>query len=722
MPRTLIVANRLPVTVRLRDGLPQLVKSTGGLASGMRTVHAAKESLWIGWPDDLSRLSDAQHAALKPKFTDRRLIPVALSSKEVEGFYQNFSNGVLWPLFHYQLDRTTLDSPHWETYRAVNKKFAETVTTVYEEGDQIWVHDYQLMLVPGMIRESIPQANIGFFLHIPFPASEVFRMLPWRRDLLKGVLGADLVGFHNFSYARYFSRAVQRILGMESRLNRISLPDREVQVRAFPMGIDAERFEKLATHAKTVTALDRILSGSGGRKIVLGVDRLDYTKGIPRRLLAFERLLERQPELVNKLRLIQVAVPSRGGAEPYRKFRRELEGIVGRINGRFGTPESAPIHYLHRSVTTHELIALYRSADVMLVTALRDGMNLVAKEFVASRIDNDGVLLLSEFAGASEELGEALQINPYDIEAVADRINEALSISTEERKARMRTLRQRVHARSTKRWAEAFLNALKHRSSAQVFKPAMLATSKGLVQRLKAISNPVLLLDYDGTLVPIKSVPELARPDSELLRLLKLVATAMEVHIVSGRSRENLSDWLGELPLSLWAEHGASYRKSQKAIWTKTETPSWLPSVVTLLEEFADYTPGALVEKKGVSVAWHYRAADNEFGEQQAEELRRLLVDAVHGEQLDVMQGSKVIEVRPRGVHKGGVVEQVLLKAGDPKRIIAIGDDRTDEEMFAAVPAEGVTIHVGSSPSRATYRVADNVEVRKLLKALLATS
>jgi len=722
VPRTLIVANRLPVTVRLRDGSPQLVQSIGGLASGMRTVHKAKESLWIGWPDDLSRLNDAQHAALKLKLADRRLVPVALSSEEVEGFYQSFSNGVLWPLFHYQLDRTTLDSRHWETYRAVNKKFAETVATVYEEGDQIWVHDYQLMLVPEMIRRSIPQANIGFFLHIPFPASEVFRMLPWRRDLLEGVLGADLVGFHSFSYVRYFSRAVQRILSMESRLNRISLPDREVQIGAFPMGIDAERFEKLATHAKTVTALDRILSGSGGRKIVLGVDRLDYTKGIPRRLLAFERLLERQPELVNKLRLIQVAVPSRGGVEPYRKVRRELEEIVGRINGRFGTPESVPIHYLHRSVTTHELVALYRAADVMLVTALRDGMNLVAKEFIASRIDNDGVLLLSEFTGASEELGEALQINPYDIETVADRINEALSMSTEERKARMRTLRQRVHARSTKRWAEAFLNALKRRSSAQAFKPAMLATSKGLIQRLQEITNPVLLLDYDGTLVPIKSVPELAQPDSELLRLLKLVATAMEVHIVSGRSRENLSDWLGALPLSLWAEHGASYRESQKATWTKTETPSWLPRIVALLEEFADYTPGALVEEKGVSVAWHYRAADNEFGERQAEELKRLLVEVVPGEQLDVMQGSKVIEVRPHGVHKGGVVEQVLLKVGNPKRIIAIGDDRTDEEMFAAVPAEGVTIHVGSSPSCATYRVVDNVEVRKLLKGLLVTS
>jgi trehalose 6-phosphate synthase/phosphatase len=719
VPRTIIVANRLPVTVRVRDGWPQLVPSAGGLVSGLRGVHQQSESIWIGWPGDTSALSPDETTRLAASLERDRIVPVPLPASQAEAFYEGFSNGVLWPLFHYQLDRLPADARHWEAYRSVNERFADIAAAHYRPGDMIWVHDYQLMLVPQFLRERLRDARIGFFLHIPFPSYEVFRTLPWRRELLAGVLGADLVGMHTFSYVRYFAHAVQHLLGADANVDRITVGDRSVRVGAFPLGIDARRFADLAVDPRVEAEVSALRAGVQGRRIVLGVDRLDYTKGIPRRLLAFERLLERQPDLAGEVRLVQVAVPSRGGARAYRKFRRELDELVGRLNARFGDTDSLPIHYLHRSISPYQLSALYRAADVMLVTALRDGMNLVAKEFVASRVDDDGVLVLSEFAGAAEELGEALLINPYDIDAVADAILQALDMPAAERRARMRALRRRVTARTAGRWAEVFLGTLV-RQTPPARDTADTDSPQRLRQRLTLITHPVLLLDYDGTLVPLATLPDLARPDAALIERVRELTRLMQVHVVSGRRREDLDEWLGDLDVTLWAEHGAWRRAPGAREWEAAEidTTTWLPGIRALLEEFAACTPGAVVEEKSVSIAWHYRAADPEFGERQARELRLLLMDALRNEPADILQGSKVIEVRPRGVHKGRVVDRILREIRDPGRIVAIGDDRTDEEMFAAVPPDGVTVHVGPGPSRAAYRLANSAAVRDLLSLL----
>ena len=714
MSRTLIVANRLPVTVRVREESPHLVPSPGGLATALRTVHLRSDSLWIGWPGDVSRLTPAQVRQLEPLFTRERIHAVSMSTDEERGYYDGFSNGVLWPLFHYQLDRVPLETRTWITYCAVNERFAEAAAAAYRPGDLIWVHDYQLMLVPQLLRKRIPDAQISFFLHIPFPSYEVFRTLPWRRELLEGLLGADLVGMHTFSYVRYFAHAIHQILGFEPHVDRVQVGNRDVRIAAFPLGVDARHFEDLAAHPRVDEELRAIRAGAQGRRIILGVDRLDYTKGIPRRLLAFERVLERDPTLANTLRLVQVAVPSRTSVEPYKKFRRELNELVGRINARFGGTESLPIHYLYRSIPNRELVALYRAADVMLVTALRDGMNLVAKEFVASRIDDDGVLVLSEFAGASEELGEAVRINPYDVDAVADAIVETLSMPADERRARMRALRRRVRARTSESWANAVLTALRRRQPAPV--PFREQPSQELRERLLATTDPVLLLDYDGTLVPFANVPDLAIPDPTLLELLRTVATRVEVHVVSGRRREDLGKWFGGMNVTLWAEHGAWRRGVEGWQAVAVEANGWREGIRALLDEFVACTPGALVEEKSVSIAWHYRAADPLFGERQARQLRLLLMDALQNQPATVLQGSKVVEVRPRGVHKGRVVDQILRRVSDPARIVAIGDDRTDEDMFAAVPPEGITIHVGAGPTRAAYLLADTNAVRDLLR------
>ena len=721
--RLLIVSNRLPIVVRLREGQVQLLAASGGLATGLARYHAQSGSVWIGWPGDLSRLSAAHREAVARQLDERRIVPVALTAQQVKSYYEEFANGVIWPLFHYLLDRIPLHSHGWQTYRAVNEQFAEAIVSQYRPGDAIWIHDYQLMLVPSLVRARLPDASIGFFLHIPFPTYEALRTLPWRQAVLEGLLGADLVGFHTLAYARSFTWALRRELGLEPQVDRVSVNGRAVRVRAFPMGIDAARFEKLAADPRVLQERDEIRAAAEGRTIILGVDRLDYTKGIPRRLLAFELLLEQHPELRDRVRLIQVAVPSRIGVLPYQEFRRHLDELVGRINGAYGTPRWVPVHYMFRSISPRELVALYRAADVMLVTALRDGMNLVAKEFVASRLDEDGVLVLSEFAGASEELSEAVIINPYDVETVAGQIKRAIDMPREERRARMRALRQRVGARTVQRWAEAFLNELRRPARRSEPAPAApkITRPEDLVSILRAKPGLTLLIDYDGTLLPLASLPELARPDHDALALLRrLTSAGIQLHIVSGRNRDDLTAWLGDLPVALWAEHGAWHRDVNGGPWQPTLTLSreWIAQVRPILDQFAAYTPGALVEEKTSSIAWHYRTADPEFGTNQARELKLLLLEALQNQPLDVLEGSKVIEVRWRGVNKARVVERVLAAGVEASAMVAFGDDRTDEEMFAAMPPGSISIHVGSGPSAAAYRLRDPAAVRSVLAGL----
>jgi trehalose 6-phosphate synthase/phosphatase len=499
-----------------------------------------------------------------------------------------------------------------------------------------------------------------------------------------------------------------------------------VQLGVFPMGVDAPRFAALAADPEVAAQAAAIRQEAGGRQIVLGVDRLDYTKGIPRRLHAIEQLLERDPDLVDRVRYVQVAVPSRGEVDSYQRFKRQVEEGVGRINGALGTLRSAPVHYMHRSVSTTELAALYAAADVMLVTPLRDGMNLVAKEFVATRIDEDGVLVLSEFAGAAAELHSALIVNPYDVAGVADAVGRALTMARGERRARMRALRRTVVEHDVHAWAESFLQELaalrpiEDATAAIRRAPALLA----MLQDLQRTMRLRLLLDYDGTLVPLARSPDLAAPDRELLSLLARLAgtRGLQLEIVSGRDRDTLQDWLGHLPIGLWAEHGFWHRARPGEPWhpAVAMTAQWMDRVLPILERFAAATPGAMVEVKSASLAWHYRRAPRDFGARQAHELRMLLGDALSNQPLEVLEGKKVIEVRWRGVSKALVAQHAESDSAAETAIVAIGDDRTDEELFRALPASSVTIAVGRPSVAAAFCVDDHRAVRRLLHALLA--
>ena len=723
--RLLIVSNRLAVTAQVTaDGLG-IVPSGGGLATGLRRWHAQSKGLWLGWPGNLSGATTAQKEQVDQHLHERGIVPVHLTDDQVERYYHGFANRVLWPAFHYSIDRVPIDAAGWEAYREVNETFAMAVIREHRTDDIIWVHDYQLMLLPAMLRERLPNASIGFFLHTPFPSSEVFRILPWRREILHGLLGADLVGFHTFAYMRHFMTSLLHVDGVEADIDRVRTGGREVKLGVFPMGVDATAFSSLASDPDVLARVEALRRDAGGRRIVLGVDRLDYTKGIPHRLLALERLLEGNPDLRDGMRYIQVAVPSRGNVDSYQRFRKQVEEHVGRINGTYGTLRSLPVHYIHQSVSPPDLVALYCAADVMLVTPLRDGMNLVAKEFVASRADEDAVLVLSEFAGAAAELNGAITVNPYDVDGLAESIRRALSMSPEERRTRMQALRRHVLDHDVEAWAEAFvrqLDALRPLTRRDVAAPPRPSLSSALAGA-RCSRKLRLLLDYDGTLVPLARSPSHAAPDDELLLLLEGLAGSPRIRmdVVSGRSRETLQQWLGDLPVALWAEHGFWHRPHPGAAWEAAVTvaPDWMARVLPILQQFATSTPGAGVEIKSTSIAWHYRCAPRDFAARQAHELRLLLGDVLSNQPLEVREGKKVIEVRLRGVSKGLVAQRVEAEKAPGTVIVAIGDDRTDEDLFRALSPSSLTIAVGRTWTAAMFGLEDHRAVRRVLRSLV---
>jgi trehalose 6-phosphate synthase/phosphatase len=458
--RLIIVSNRLPVTVRSEHGEPVVHMSVGGLATGLRVPHEGSGGLWIGWPGDLSALDPASRARVMCRLDELRAVPVELDQREIEIFYEHISNAVLWPTFHDRVDRLPLHIEGWDVYETVNARFADAVASVHRPGDLVWVHDYQLMRVPMMLRERIPEARIGFFLHIPFPNPEIYFALPARDWLVEGMMGADVVGFHTRRFVGHFRAALRRLFHLEMDAEGyVAWRGRRVRLGSFPIGVDAAGLAARAASPEVAAIVSELTTP--GQRLVVGIDRLDYSKGIPRRFLALERLLTTRAEWRERIRYVQVAVPSRDRVAAYREFRREVEGLVGRINGRFGTATWTPIHYIYRGVSTDVVLALCRAADVMLVTPLRDGMNLVSKEFAASRIDEDGVLVLSEFAGAADELTDALLVNPYDIDRTADAIHEALTMDPAERRRRMQALREQVAANDVHRWVAGFLEMLR---------------------------------------------------------------------------------------------------------------------------------------------------------------------------------------------------------------------------------------------------------------------
>ncbi|HSA57091.1 MAG TPA: bifunctional alpha,alpha-trehalose-phosphate synthase (UDP-forming)/trehalose-phosphatase [Gemmatimonadaceae bacterium] len=720
--RIAVMALRLPVRIRIDEGRATVVPTVGGVATGLARAVPPARRLWIGWPGVLEGLSAEERARLRQELRDRSLVPVELDPARAREFYGGYANRVVWPLFHSLPGHLPLRLDSWDAYAGANAAFARTALEETQEDELIWVHDYQLMLVPRYIREVRPNARIGFFLHIPFPSADVFRVLPQRRDVLYGLMGADQVAFHTADYRAHFVQALRRYSSVQVVDDASVLAHgRLVHLVVAPMGVDVQHFERLGERAVADGTVDAYRNG-GDILLIAGVDRLDYTKGIPRRLLAIESLLRRYPEWRGRVRLVQVAVPSRSDVDEYRSITAETERLVGRINGAFGTPQWTPVHYITRALSQGEVSALYRAAQVAAVTPIRDGMNLVAKEFVASRTDEDGVLVLSELAGAASELVEALIVNPYDVDATADRLHEALRMEPAQRKARMRALRRRVREHDVSGWARRLLDDLAAQPPQR--RPARPAELHRVITAAAQAPHLVLLLDYDGTLVDFTVRPEAAVPSSETKALLQHLARRPNttVYLVSGRDRAFLDRVLGGTGVGMVAEHGAWWRRPGTRRWLQGRTAvegngRWRRTALRQLREFTERTPGSHLEEKSRSLTWHWRAVKPALGATRAEELALALHQSLPPS-ASILVGDKVVEVRPHGVDKGAVLRQLGTTFAPDAAIVAIGDDVTDEDMFRALPEPAVTVHVGSRRTSARYRVPDVASVRALLGEL----
>jgi trehalose 6-phosphate synthase/phosphatase len=715
--RLIVVSNRLPFTLRRTEGHWITERSSGGLSSAMDPILRKKDGIWIGWAGTSEGKYDEERKSVLEDWAQKeQCFAVDLPQEIATGFYEGYSNQTLWPVFHNFPSQLKFDAKDWQAYVEANRIFAKAVVEHYRPNDVVWVHDYQLMLLPKMLRDELPDAAIGFFLHIPFPSSEIFPILPRRDDLLQGLLGADLVAFQTHGHLQQFRSALLRVLGIESKVTEVAVDARPVRLEALPIGIAPEEYTSLlGEDGAAARYYAEMVARYNGRRVLLAVDRLDYTKGILERLRAYAQLLRSSAELREKLVLIQIAVPTREGIDTYQELRTEVNRLVGEINGKLGTPNWTPLVYINRSIERAELVALYKLADVCWVGSLRDGMNLVAKEYVACKPEGDGVLVLSEFAGAAAEMGEALLINPFDEERTASTVERALALDEDDRRQRMKALHARVLRNNVFWWGDGFLRSLEEavaeRGRYIDTQPKRLPVAEIEAAYLNS-SRRFLILDYDGTLVPYAKRPQQAVPPSSVTSLLTALAAERNncVALVSGRSAKNLDRWFGHInDLWLVAEHGAELKRP-KSPWEPLRSPvstDWKATVMPILEHYVDRTPGSFVEEKNYALVWHHRLAEPEFGSWLANELVSMLEAMLAETEVRAFRGRKTVEVRPAWANKGEAVERILAAYPSPDFVFAAGDDRTDEDVFERLHDGAWTVHVGTGATRAMFMVRD---------------
>lgn len=714
----IVVSNRLPVDYEQGpDGETRWKSSPGGLVTALEPVMRDADGAWIGWTGVADReFEPFEHDGIS-------IIPVPLSADELEEYYEGFSNDTLWPLYHDVIASPSYHREWWEAYVRVNRRFAEAAARAASDEAVVWVQDYQLQLVPRMLREARPDLVIGFFNHIPFPAYGIYSQLPWRRQVIDGLLGADVIGFQRSADAGNFSRAVRRLFGYTTRGTIIDVPDgrdetRRVVARHFPISIDAAGFEEIARRPDVQERAREIRESLGNpQTIMLGVDRLDYTKGIRHRMKAFGELLRDGRLSVQETTLVQVASPSRERVETYRQLRDEIELTVGRLNGDYSTLGHQAIAYLHHGYPREEMVALYLAADVMLVTALRDGMNLVAKEYVACRFDDDGVLLLSEFTGASDELRQAVLVNPHDIEGLKDAMVEAVRMPKRERARRMRALRKRVRDNDVANWSARFLETL---TGSGIIRPGVPDPLRAALARIAETERLLVALDFDGTLAPLVDRPEDARATVRARAAIERLATADDtrVAIVSGRALESLNQVASPPDGTLLSgSHGVELQLDAgvATIDLRDAELAKLERLSTIVEEVADGAEGAWIERKPAGLALHTRRLNSKVGTALQQAARERVVGELIG--ITVRTGKAVLEFAVRSSDKGESLTRLRQHVGATAAIY-IGDDVTDEDAFAALDVDDVGIKVGQGKSVASYRVRSTEDVAEVLERL----
>jgi trehalose 6-phosphate synthase/phosphatase len=728
--RLIVVSNRLPFQLLEKNSQVVMKESDGGLVSALKSYFDASNGVdfesmwWIGsaeFPEKRWKKYLSQDTAGTQSF---QVHPIFVERKTYNRYYNGFCNATLWPLFHYFPSFVEFDEETFKSYELVNEQFAATLLDILRPNDILWIHDYQLMLLPGMIRAKVPEATIGYFLHIPFPSFEVFRMLhrPWKEKIVNGLLGADLIGFHTHEYVQHFLKTVQMVGGFDHQFRTIFLNDRVVKADLFPLGIDFKKFNGAAEDPIVKDLRNSIHANFGEKKIIFSVDRLDYTKGITHRLSGFEHFLELHPEWREKVVFVLVVVPSRQIVSKYNERKKLIEEQIGRINGKYSSLKWQPIIYRYNHLSFHELCALYEVADVGLITPLRDGMNLVAKEYIASQKET-GVLILSELAGAANEMGEALLVNPMDKEEVALAILAALTMDANIQTEKIQILQKRLKEYNVIHWVHDFMKQLHETKAFQKAQQTRHVTgrvSTEIEAKFRSAVSRHFLLDYDGTLVPFAKHPRLAVPNRELIEILRQLSSdpSVDITIISGRDHLSLEEWFKDVPINLIAEHGAAVKSyGEDWVFEPEADHSWKGIIKNTLESFMQRSPGSFMEEKKHTLAWHYRNVDPELGFIRSRELLDNLHHMVRNAHLQIIDGNKVIEVRVAGVDKGSVAKRIL-KHKQYDFILAIGDDKTDEDMFRALADQAVTIKIGSGHTLAQYSMTSQSEVLGFLSSL----
>lgn len=728
LQRLIIAAYRLPFKIVYNDDEPELVQNSGGLVSAVLSLTENKDRVfddkiqWVGYsentPEEFATV--LQSSNIQPHAVN---IPEELNSL----YYEGFCNDLIWPLFHYFPSEANFDDKFFDAYIEANQLFADKILEIIQPNDIIWIHDYQLMGVAGILREKFPSLTIAFFFHIPFPTFEVFRMLPvkWRRYLIEGILGADLVGFHTNDYVQYFLGTVHRLYPhFDQRLQYVNMGSRLVKIDSFPISIDFQKFDN-AFGQEPIEKLRAETKKHLPLKIIFSVDRLDYSKGLLHRLQGYEAFLEANPSWRRNVTFLMVVVPSRDTIGQYQKMKTEIDEFVGRVNARYAEIDWQPVLYQYRSLSFNALASLYAVGDVALITPIRDGMNLVCKEYVAARNDNRGVLILSEMAGASAELTEAILINPTDKTDTAAAIKKALEMTPDEQSSRMRAMRQRLKIYDIKAWTHDFftqLNVLEleqERLSHSTLKGKMM---QNIREQYRTATNRIFFLDFDGTLVPLEKNPKEVKLASETRQMLLNLAQHNTVVIISGRDRAFLEKEVGSLPVHIVAEHGALAKNKNNNNWSLSfpNTDDWKESIRPVLDLFVARCPGAFVEEKETSLAWHFRVApDRNYAQRRANELAWQLRSMLQPElNLQIIHGNMVIEVKKTHYNKGTAVLSFLAE-GSFDFILAMGDDTTDEDMFEALPPNAFSIKVGEDISAAQSHLPAQKNVLPFLQSLI---
>lgn len=732
MPKRLfIISNRLPVNIISNNDSLQVNTSSGGLVTAIDSylnnngAGQFSEKYWVGVPG-CSNATWSKAAPMIPE-GDYKYIPIFINKKTYDGYYNGLSNSVLWPLFHYFPSYAEYNMNYFEHYMDANSDFVNTLLRHLQPGDVVWIHDYHLLPLAGLLRAHIPELTIGFFLHIPFPSYEIFRLLPkqWQKAFLEGMLGADLIGFHTIDYASHFLKCAQMILGLDNDLHVIRFNSRLVKVDVFPISIDYTLFNNAYSDTDVSSSRKELKDRFRDKKIIFSVDRLDYTKGVNNRLKAYDYFLKNHPEYHEKVVFVLVVVPSRDNITKYAERKKMIDEYIGHLNSTVGNINWQPIIYQYNHLDFKELITMYTSCDLALITPLRDGMNLVAKEFVASRKDKRGVLALSEMAGAVRELTDALTINPNDTRELAEKIQEGLEMSEQEQERRMTAMQERIEQYDVRMWAEDFLTELytaKNKQQEFEIKFFDNEIKHNLFDQYRKSKKRLLLLDYDGTLVPFSPLPDQAKPNADLLQIIDVLSQDKrnDIFIISGRKDATLNSWLGHMPINIISEHGAKFRLSG-GDWVSEINFSneWQGHVKTIMDRYVRRCANSFIETKSFSLAWHYRNSNQQQAKIRAAELFSELSEYTTNMDLHVLMGNKVIEVRHKGVDKG-IATQKIINRNDYDMILSIGDDTTDEDMFRVLMGDkrAYTIKVGATASFAKYNLHTSHMVVSLLHAL----